>query len=195
MALSRVPPARGLRHLRAGRIAVAAALVSVPVARLAVPPAQATEDVQVVVVNASFVATLPDVVEVTIQQDGESHTARLVDDGSDVHDARGDRVWTGTIEGRPAQYLPLRLSAEVDGVRRDVWDGTIRVGLEPTVELAFEVTTGPDGALMGSRRASGSPGRVSHATEAVPLMAASFWATFLLVYGAVALRLGRPTAS
>jgi hypothetical protein len=159
-------------------------------ATLLAPGAHAA-DVQVVVVNASFVAVLPDAVEVTLQQDGTSRTAKLVDDGSDPHDARGDRVWTGTLEGDPAQYLPLRLTAEVDGVRRDVWNGVIRVGLEPTVELAFEVTTGADGKLTGTRRASAAPGRVSHATEAVPLMAASFWATFLLVYGAVVLKMRR----
>lgn len=146
------------------------------------------EDAQRVVLHASFVSVLPDVVEATVQQAGQSHVVRLVDDGSDPNDARGDRVWTGTLDGRPAQYLPITLAAEVDGARRDVWSGTVRVGLEPTVEVAFEVTTGPDGALFGSRRASAAPGRVSHATEAVPFVAVSFWATFLLVYGAVALR-------
>lgn len=151
-------------------------------------PARA-EDVQIVVVYASFVAVLPNRVEATIQQAGTSHVVHLVDDGSDRNDSVGDRVYTGTVEGTPAQYLPLSLSVQADGVKRDVWTGVVRVGLEPTVELAFEVTTGPDGALVGTRRASGSPGRVSHATEALPLMAASFWATFLLVYGAVALRM------
>lgn len=152
-------------------------------------PAWAAESVQTVVVHASFVAAQPNVVNATIQQAGTSHVVRLVDDGSDRNDARGDRVYTGTVEGTPAQYLPLVLAAESDGVARDVWTGVVRVGLESTVVLAFEVTTGPDGALVGTRRASGSPGRVSHATEALPLMAASFWATFLLVYGAVALKL------
>ncbi len=158
-------------------------------AAVATGPARAAESVQTVVVHASFVAVQPNVVEATIQQAGSSHVVRLVDDGSDRNDARGDRVYTGTVEGTPAQYLPLSLSAEADGVERDVWTGVVRVGLEPTVELAFEVTTGADGALVGTRRASGSPGRVSHATEALPLMAASFWATFLLVYGAVALKM------
>ncbi|MES2642089.1 MAG: hypothetical protein V4850_21575 [Myxococcota bacterium] len=153
-------------------------------------PASA-EDVQTVVVHASFVAVLPNRVEATIQQAGTSHVVQLVDDGSDRNDAAGDRVYTGTVEGTPAQYLPLSLSAAADGVTRDVWTGVVRVGLEPTVELAFEVTTGADGALTGTRRASGSPGRVSHATEALPLVAASFWVTFLLVYGAVALKMRR----
>ena len=55
------------------------------------------------------------------------------------------------------------------------------------MELAFEVSTGPGGLLQGVRRASSSPGRMSHATEAIPLIAATFWAVFVLVYGAVAL--------
>jgi hypothetical protein len=155
---------------------------------LSVPLAAAPE-VQRVVLHASFVSALPDGVEATIQQAGSSRVVRLVDDGSDPNDARGDRVWTGSVEGDPAQYLPIALSATVAGVRRDVWNGVVRVGLEPTVEVAFEVTTGPDGALQGSRRASASPGRVSHATEAVPLVTAAFWAVFVLVWGAVSLHL------
>jgi hypothetical protein len=147
------------------------------------------EETQRVIVYASFVSALPDAVEATIQQAGASHVVKLVDDGSDRNDARGDRVWTGTLEGRPAQYLPLALSVTTGGVTRDVWSGTARVGLEPTVELAFEITTGPDGALAASRRASAAPGRVSHATEAVPLLAASFWSVFLLVFAGVALAL------
>jgi hypothetical protein len=139
------------------------------------------------VFDASFVGLIPTAVEATVQQAGESHVVRLVDDGSDPSDARGDRVWTGTLEGRPAQYLPVSLVAEIDGARREVWSGIPRVGLEPTVALAFEVTVTAEGALVASRRASAAPGRVSHATEAVPFVAASFWATFLLVYGAVAL--------
>lgn len=158
--------------------------LAVATARAEEPP---DEGVQRIVVHASFVSVLPDAVEATVQQAGASRVVRLVDDGSDPNDARGDRVWTGTIEGRPAQYLPLALAATVDGAKRDVWNGVARVGLEPTVQLAFEVTTGPDGQLHGTRRASAAPGRVSHATEAVPLLAASFWAVFLLVYGAVAL--------
>ena len=154
------------------------------------------EDVQHVVVQASFVSVVPEAVEATVQQAGASRTLRLVDDGSDPNDAAGDRVWTGTVEGAPAQYLPLTLAATVGGARRDVWNGVARVGMEPTVQLAFEVTTGPDGTLVGSRRASAAPGRVSHATEAVPWVAASFWAVFLFVYGAVALRLrARETAA
>jgi hypothetical protein len=167
---------------------------------LALVTAVPAADVQTVVVHASFVSVLPNEVQATIQQDGASRVVRLVDDGSDVHDARGDRVWSGSVEGEPAQYLPITLAATVDGQTRDVWNGVVRVGLERSVELAFEVTSGPDGKLIGARRASASPGRVSHATEVVPLMAASFWATFLLVYGAVALKMrgevrGPPVAS
>ncbi len=180
---------------RSGRSAVRRATLLALLLPCFDPGPAAAEDRQTVIVNVAFVATLPDAVEATIQQDGASLTARLVDDGSDANDARGDRVWTGTVTGRPAQYLPVRLSASLGGARRDLWKGVIRVGLESTVELAFEVTTGADGAPVASRRASASPGRVSHATEAVPLMAASFWATFLLVYGAVALWLGRVAPS
>lgn len=153
----------------------------------------ASDAAQRVVLHASFVSTIPDAVEATVQQAGASHVVRLVDDGSDPNDAAGDRVYTGTLDGRAAQYLPVALAVTVDGAKTDVWNGIARVGLEPTVELAFEVTTGADGALFASRRASAAPGRVSHATEAVPLLAASFWAMFLLVYGAVALRM-RETA-
>lgn len=147
------------------------------------------EDLQVVVLHASFVSVVPEEVHATVQQAGASRVVRLVDDGSDLHDARGDRVWTGSVEGSPAQYLPIAVSATLGGQTRDVWNGVVRAGLEPTIEIAFEVTTGPDGAMIGSRRASAAPGRVSHATEVVPLLAASFWATFLLVYVAVALHL------
>lgn len=169
------------------RLLVLLVLVRVGAAATAVGAAHASEEAQRVVVHASFVAVQPEAVEATLQQAGASHVLRLVDDGSDPADARGDRVWSGTLDGRAAQYLPLVLAATVDGVRTDVWNGVARVGLEPTVELAFEVTRGPDGRLVGSRRASAAPGRVSHATEAVPLLAASFWAVFLLVYGGVAL--------
>ncbi|MDP2307671.1 MAG: hypothetical protein Q8P18_16730 [Pseudomonadota bacterium] len=174
-----------------------AALLGVLLAGVCSASARA-EDVQAIVVHVSFVAVLPNRVDATIQQAGTSHVVQLVDDGSDRNDSAGDRVYTGTVDGTPAQYLPLSLSVSADGVKRDVWTGVVRVGLEPTVQLAFEVTSGADGALVGTRRASGSPGRVSHATEALPLMAASFWATFLLVYGAVALKMrgaAAPTGS
>lgn len=148
-------------------------------------------DLQRVVLHASFGDLVPEAVVATVQQAGASHALVLVDDGSDPHDARGDRVWTASVLGEPAQYLPVVLAVEVDGVRRDVYSGVARVGLERTVELAFDVTTDHTGQLVGRRRASASPGRVAHATEAVPLVAAGFWAVFLLVYGAVALRLRR----
>lgn len=151
----------------------------------------ANPEVQTVILHASFGGLTPEAVTATLQQDGESRQVRLVDDGTDPHDARGDRVYTGSTDGIPSQYLSLGLSVDVDGQRRDVYAGTVRVGLERTVQLAFEVTTGPDGKLMGVRRASASPGRMSHATEAVPLVAATFWAVLILVWGAVALRLGR----
>lgn len=150
--------------------------------------ALAAQDVQVVVLHASFGGLTPEAVVATLQQNGEHREIKLVDDGTDPQDARGDRVYTGSTEGSAAQYLGVVLSVEVDGTRRDVYSGTLRVGLERTVQLAFEVTTGPDGTLMGVRRASASPGRMSHATEAVPLMAATFWAVLVLAWGTVALR-------
>jgi hypothetical protein len=146
-------------------------------------------DVQVVVLHASFVSTVPEAVAATVQQSGSAHTVTLVDDGSDRNDARGDRVWTGTVEGDPAQYLPITVAATVDGEKRDVWRGVVRVGLEPTVDIAVEVTTDPAGNLVGARRASASPGRVAHATEAIPLLTAAFWVVFLFAFAAAALRL------
>lgn len=149
----------------------------------------AAADVQRVVLHASFGDLVPEGVTATVQQAGSSHAVTLSDDGTDPNDARGDRVWTGSVSGEPAQYLPVVLTVEVDGARRDVYSGVVRAGLERTVELAFEVSTDTSGQLLGRRRASASPGRLAHATEAVPLVAAAFWAVFLLVYGAVALRL------
>lgn len=147
----------------------------------------AAEDVQRVVLHASFGDLTPERVEATVQQAGASHERVLADDGTDANDARGDRVYTVSVTGEPAQYLPIRLSVVVDGKRRDVYAGVVRAGLERTVEVAFEVTTDAHGELIGRRLASASPGRTAHATEAVPLMAASFWSVFLLVYGAIAL--------
>lgn len=153
--------------------------------------AQAAE-VQTVVVHASFGGLTPSAVIASVQQAGERHELRLVDDGTDPNDARGDRIYTGTLEGNPAQYLTVGMAVEIDGQRRDVYAGTLRVGLEGFVQLAFEVTTGPDGRLMGVRRASAAPGRMSHATEVVPLGAATFWAVLVLVLGAVSLRMRQP---
>lgn len=146
---------------------------------------------QRVVLHVSFGDLTPERVVATVQQAGATREVPLVDDGSDIHDARGDRVYTGSVTGTPAQYLPVRLAVDVDGVRQDVYSGTVRVGMERTAELAFEVTTDSRGELVGARRASASPGRVSHATEAVPLVAGAFWAVFVLAWGAIALRLGR----
>ena len=159
---------------------------------LLIPLALAQTEVQTVVVNASVGGLTPTAVIATVQQAGERHELRLVDDGTDPNDARGDRVYTGTLEGSPAQYLTIGMAVEIDGERRDVYAGTLRVGMERSLQVAFEVTTGPDGKLMGVRRASAAPGRMSHATEVVPLMAATFWAVVVLVLGAVSLRLREP---
>ncbi len=171
------------KRLFACILASVAGLSSAPIAHAA--------DIQRVVLDASFVDLIPERVVATVQQDGASREIVLVDDGSNVDDAAGDRVWTGSAEGEPAQYLPIRLAVTVDDVTRDVYAGVVRVGNERTVEVAFEVMTTPQGALVGARRTSASPGRVTHATEAVPLLAASFWSVLLLVLGALALRRGR----
>lgn len=156
-------------------------------------PLALAADVQTLVLHASFGNLAPEAVEATLQRNDRRDTLTLVDNGTDLRDARGDRVYTGSISGDPVQYLPLTLTVTLEGQRQDVYNGLVRVGLERTVELAFEVTTGEGGQLMGVRRASASPGRMSHATEAIPLMAAGFWAVFLLVYGAVVVRM-RPSA-
>ena len=156
---------------------------------LLISAALAATDVQQVVLHVSFGDFTPEVVTAVVQQAGSQRTVTLVDDGSDLNDARGDRVFTGTVEGDPAQYLPVAVSVEADGKRRDVYTGVVRAGLENTVEIAFEVTTGAGGELVGRRRASASPGRTAHATEAVPLVAAGFWVVFLFAYAATALRL------
>lgn len=153
--------------------------------------ALAAEDVQRVVLHASFGDLVPTRVGAVVQQAGSRLEVPMVDDGSDPFDARGDRVWTGSVAGAPAQYLTIAVLAEVDGQVKDVWTGTVRAGLERTVEVAVDVTTDHTGQLVGRRLATASPGRVAHATEAVPLAAAAFWATVVLVWGAVAVRLGR----
>ena len=141
--------------------------------------ASAGEDVETIVLHASFGGLAPESVVATLQVGDAVRELKLVDDGSDPRDARGDRVYTGSVVGTPVQYLPVTLTVALDGKRQDVYNGTIRVGMERTVELAFEVSTGPGGLLQGVRRASSSPGRMSHATEAIPLIAATFWAVFV----------------
>ena len=148
-------------------------------------------DVQTVVLHVSFGALAPDAVTATVQQDGAFRELTLVDDGSDTHDARGDRVWTGSIQGKPSQFLGVRLAVDSAGSVADVYDGVIRVGLERSVDLAFEVTRDPRGELVGARRSTASPGRLSHAAEALPMLAVSVWGTLVLVWTACALRLRR----
>ena len=149
----------------------------------------AQEARQTVVLHASCGGLSPQSLSATLQQDGQRIVLPLVDNGTDPNDAAGDRVYTGSHIGDPAQYLGVTLSVDVDGRRQDVYQGTLRIGMERTVQLAFEVTTDASGQLVARRRASASPGRTSNATEAVPLMAATFWATLVLVWGAVALRM------
>jgi hypothetical protein len=151
-------------------------------------------DVQRVVVHATFVDMVPQRVSALVQQDGARHEVPLVDDGSDPADAAGDRVWTGSVEGAPAQYLPVSLSVQADDVSREVWTGTVHAGLEARVDLALEVARGPDGALSGRRRATAAPGAMAHAAEAMPFLAVAGWALVLLAFAAATLR-GRPPAA
>lgn len=152
-------------------------------------PTAVLDEVQTVVLDASFGGLTPEKVVATLQVADEQVAVVLVDDGTDPHDARGDRVFTGSARGQPVQYLPLTLTVEINGKRQDVYAGTVRIGMERSVSLAFEVTTGAGGVLTGVRRASAAPGRMSHATEAVPLVASAAWAVLALVAGAVGLRI------
>ncbi len=165
------------------------ALILAGLAAGAAPP----EDVQTVVVDVAFGGLTPERVLATLQVADADAEVVLVDDGTDPHDARGDRVYTGSHRGPLVQYLPLTLTVDLDGKRQDVYTGTLRVGMERSVSLAFEVTTGAGGVLTGVRRASAAPGRMSHATEAVPLVASAVWAVLALVAGAVGLKVRRGT--
>lgn len=144
---------------------------------------------QTIVLHASCGGLSPESLHATLQHDGQHDEIALVDNGTDPNDAAGDRVYTGSHTGDPAQYLGITLSLTLDGQTHDVYQGTLRVGMENTVQIAFEVTTDAQGQLIARRRASASPGRTSNATEAIPLMAATFWAILILVWGAIALRM------
>ncbi len=141
-------------------------------------------DDQRVVLHATFGDRVPEKVVGAVQQTDARQVVTLVDDGSDPADARGDRVYTGSVRGTPAQYLMVTLSVTEAGATSEVWTGAVRAGLEPRVDLAFEVTTGPDGTLAAHRRASASPGRLAHATEALPLLTAAAWGIVALGFGA-----------
>ncbi len=140
------------------------------------------------VVHAAFVDLVPERVVATVAQAGATREIVLLDDGSTVDDTPGDRVWTGSVTGDPAQYLHVQLAVTADGLTRDVYSGGVRVGNARTVEVALEVTTRQGGELVGARRTSASPGRVTHAIEAVPVLSAIFWAVLVLVLGAIALQ-------
>ena len=141
-------------------------------------------DVQRVVLHASFGDVVPTSVTAEVQQAGTLREVTLTDDGTDPADARGDRVWSGTVVGDPAQYLPIRLTVQIGGNREDVYSGVVRAGLERSLEIAFEVARDRDGALSARRKASASPGRLAHATEALPAITAAFWVIFLFAWGA-----------
>ncbi len=162
-----------------------ALLASVVVACVA--PARAGET-QRVVLHAFFVDVVPQRVSAVVQQAGTRREVRLVDDGSDPADAAGDRVWTGSVEGNPAQYLPITLAVQSGDVTREAWTGTVHGGLESRVEVALEVAPSAEGALQARRRATAAPGAMAHAAEAMPFVAVTGWALVLLGFAAATLR-------
>ncbi len=141
---------------------------------------------QEVVLHVSVVDRVPVGVHARIQQAGAVREVALTDDGTDPADVPFDRVWSGTVRGDAAQYLPVRIDVEEPTGVTTAWDGIARGGLEPRVELSFEVTRGPDGAMVGRRRATRAPGAMSHAAEALPLLGVAVWAVLLLVVAALA---------
>jgi hypothetical protein len=157
------------------------------------PPAEAPREPvgatglrQRVALHVAFVDRAPSRVTATVQQDGARHALVLTDDGTDPADAAGDRVWSGSVLGDPAQYLPVAVTVETGGVAQEAWRGVVRGGLEASVEIGVEVTEGPDGSLVGRRRATTAPGGMAHAAEALPLLAVTAWGILLLVGAAVA---------
>ena len=163
-------------------------VVAVALALASSAPSARAEDLQRVVLHATFVDVVPQRVGAVVQQDGARREVRLVDDGSDPADAAGDRVWTGSVEGPPAQYLPVTLTVQAEDVSREVWTGTVYAGLEARVDVALEVAPVPEGGLAGRRRATSAPGAMAHAAEAMPFVAVAGWALVLLGFAAVALR-------
>ena len=147
---------------------------------LAVGSTRATNLREQIVVYATTVDVVPERIVATVQGSGEIFDVTLVDDGSDPADVVGDHVWTGSIEATPSEFLPVALSVDLDGTRRTVWTGTVRAGQAAQVELALEVVRTPDGTLRASRRATAAPGALSHAAEAMPLMAVTAWGLLLL---------------
>ncbi len=141
---------------------------------------------QEVVLHVSVVDRVPVGVRARVQQAGAVREVVLTDDGTDPADVPFDRVWSGTARGDAAQYLPVRIDVEEPTGVTAAWDGVVRGGLEPRVELSFEVTSGPDGRMVGRRRATRAPGAMSHAAEALPLLGAAAWAVLLLVVAALA---------
>jgi hypothetical protein len=149
-------------------------------------PVEATGLRQRVALHVAFVDRAPTRVTATVQQDGARHALVLTDDGTDPADAAGDRVWSGSVLGTPAQYLPVAVTVETGGIAQEAWRGVVRGGLEASVEIGVEVTEAPDGTLVGRRRATTSPGGMAHAAEALPLLAVTAWGVLLLVGAAVA---------
>ncbi len=157
-------------------------------AMIGLPAQAAPATVQRVVLSLSSVDIVPESVRATVQQDGLSTEILLQDNGSDANDAMGDRVYTGSLQGAPAQYLGVRLIVGQGGQEQEVYTGTLHVGLEPMVQVGFELRNNAQGRMVAWRRASLSPGRMSDAVEALPLMAATAWALLLLVWGSLQLR-------
>lgn len=139
--------------------------------------------------HASFVDFVPEKVVAIVVQSGTESSVVLGDDGTSVDDTPGDRVWSGSVAGTPSQYVQVAIAVTVGGVTRDVYTGSVRLGNARTGEVAIEVTTDREGRVVGARRTAASPGRTTHAIEALPSLAASFWAVLVLTLGAIALQL------
>ena len=176
-----------LRPGRTGFLFLLLALLAAPPARAESPTGGAERPLQQrVALHVAFVGRAPTRVTATVQQDGAQHALVLTDDGTDPADAAGDRVWSGSVVGAPAQYLPVAVTVEAGGVAQEVWRGVVRGGLEGSVAIGLEVTEGSDGALVGRRRATLDPGGMAHAADALPLLAVTAWGVLLLVGAAVA---------
>ncbi len=147
---------------------------------LAIGSTRATSLREQIVVHATTVDLVPERMVATVQASGETLEVALVDDGSDPADVANDHVWTGSVEAAPSEFLPVTLSVDLDETRATAWTGTVRAGQAAQVEIALEVVRTPDGTLRASRRATAAPGALSHAAEAMPLMAVTAWGLLLL---------------
>lgn len=181
-------------HVSAPIVGVIALLVADARAEDLALRERAVVESQEVALHVSVVDRVPVGVRARVQQAGAVREVALTDDGTDPADVPFDRVWSGTVRGDASQYVSVRIDVEEPTGVTAAWDGVVRGGLEPRVELSFEVTSGPDGRMVGRRRATRAPGAMSHAAEALPLLGAAAWAVVLLVVAALA-GLRRPDAA